>query len=87
MNRLYKTMCAAVLTAMLLMLAFAVFDRGQAEKPELSISSLVDGSFFREFQLYFADTFPAGEWMQDDYAQLEEFYRFGVSSDETEPTE
>lgn len=87
MNRIYKMLCAAVLAVMLLVFLTALFDKDAVyseteqrqlpEKPRLTVSAFLDGSWWEELQLYFADTFPGREALLEDYAQLDDFYNFG----------
>ncbi len=77
MNRIYKSLCICILTVLLLTLLLMLFTYDGGQKPTLTLSSFLDGSFFEELQLSFADAFPGGEAMERAYGRLEEFYRFG----------
>lgn len=87
MNRIYKILCAAILAVLLVVFLFALVDKDAVYsekegrelmgKPKLTVSSVLDGSFWDELQLYFADTFPGREALLDDYAELDQFYNFG----------
>lgn len=77
MNRIYRGMCIA-LVAVLLLAAFASLFTGDAEiRPELTISSLLDGSWFGEYQAYYAHTFATRDLMEEDFLDLEGWLNFG----------
>lgn len=84
MNRLFRNFCICILAVMLLILLVSFFDRNETEPPKLTVSGLLDGSFFREAQVSFAENFPTRELMRGGYEKLEGFYNYGEA---TEPTE
>ena len=77
MNRIYKGICMAMLAVLLLVFVICIFDgdddrsrlenRELKQKPELSFSAILDGSFFRDYERYFADQFPGREGLLDNY--------------------
>lgn len=92
MNQHYKILCSALLAVLLLVFIIALFDRDatyseteQREllgKPKLTVSAILDGSWWKELQLYFADTFPGREALLDDFAEMNKFYNFGDKESE-----
>lgn len=93
MNQIYRALCAVLLAILLLVMVVTCFDkdpdrselenRDLKQKPDYSMEALLDGSYFRDFLLYFADTFPGREHMLDDYAILDPSFELT----ETEPTQ
>ena len=91
MNRIYKGICMAMLAVLLLVFVICIFDgdddrsrlenRELKQKPELSFSAILDGSFFRDYERYFADQFPGREGLLDNYAKLDSNFVL----EETEP--
>ena len=93
MKRIYTVLSAAFLLFFLLVGLISTFDKdptfSESEKrplktsPKLTISGLLDGSFFNEYREYFADTFPGRENLMEDNISLNAFYYFsGLSSEE-----
>lgn len=91
MNHIYRAFCAVLLALLLFVMVVSFFDkepvrselenRDLKQRPSISVEGLLDGSYFREYQLYFADTFPNRENMLDDYAIFDP----GFELQETEP--
>ena len=87
MKKLYKILSLILLTALFAVGAFSIFDTdatySESERrklktcPELTVSSILDGSFFSDFSDYFADTFPGRESLMDTNRSLNGFYYFG----------
>lgn len=92
MNQIYRAFCAVLLAVLVVVMLISFFDpvpthsplenRALAQRPALSLEGLLDGSFFREYQLFFADTFPGRERLLDDFASLDPIFELS----ETEPT-
>lgn len=94
MNKLYKIFCLVMLAALLIVGAVSIFDHdatfSESERrklktcPKLTISAILDGSFFSDFSDYFADTFPGRESLMDTNRSLNGFYYFaGLNWDES----
>ena len=89
MNQIYRAFCNVLLAVLLLVMILSFFDkepvrselenRDLKQKPSLTIEGILDGSYFREYQLYFADTFPNRENMLDDYAIFDPNYELQES--------
>lgn len=87
MKKLYTGLCGTLLAVLLLVGLISGFDkdpwysekeqRSLAAMPELTLSGLLDGSFYRNLQIYYADTFPGRENMLETLDKLESFYTFG----------
>lgn len=77
MNRVYKYVCIAVVSVLLLGMGASLFTGDASIRPGLTLSGLLDGSYFRAYQQYYADTFAARNLMAEDFADLEAFYDFG----------
>ena len=86
MKKVYWTLSALVLAAMLLVGSISVFDRDETFSPSenrplktfprLTFSSLLDGSFTSDFSAYYADTFPGRETLMEVNRLLNGFYYF-----------
>ena len=77
MNRIYKWMCMAVVAVLLLVAVLAIFTGDGEIRPVWDISHVLEGSWFRDYQTYFAETFPGRKLMGNVVAKLEAFYNFG----------
>ena len=87
MNKLYKLLSLLLLAVIFAVGALSVFDTdatySESERrklktaPDLTVSALLDGSFFSDFSTYFADTFPGREILMDANRRLNGFYYFG----------
>lgn len=86
MNLVYKRICIAILAALMLVMIAALFVTDAQSRPVMTVSGILDGSYFRNYQRNYTDTFPTSKWMQDDFADLEAFYNFGEEA-ATEPQE
>lgn len=88
MKRIYTALCGFMLLFLLLMGLISTFDRdatfSESErrqlktKPELTISSLLDGTYFVSYREYYADTFPGREGLLDNNKSLNGFYYFSA---------
>ena len=87
MNRIYKWMCMSVVAVMLLVAVLAMFTGDPAIRPEWDISHVLEGSWFRDYQTYFAETFPGRKLMGKGIAKLESFYNYGEEVGATLPAE
>ncbi|MBR5021283.1 MAG: hypothetical protein IKY17_06600 [Oscillospiraceae bacterium] len=86
MKKLYKILSLLLLAAIFAVGAVSVFDTdatySESERrklktaPALTVSALLDGSFFSDFSAYFADTFPGREILMDTNRSLNGFYYF-----------
>ena len=94
MKRIYTILSCTLLGAMLLVGLISTFDfdetyseserRKLRTTPLMTFSSLVDGSFFSDYEAYFADTFPGREGLKQASTTLNGFYYFGGIADEDE---
>lgn len=93
MKRIYSALCGFMLLFMLLVGLISTFDKdatfSETEKrtlktrPKLTISGLLDGSYFNSYREYYADTFPGRESLLEDNTSLNAFYFFsGLSSED-----
>lgn len=93
MKRIYTALCGFILLFFLLVGLISTFDqdatysesekRSLKTKPELTISGLLDGSYFNAYREYYADTFPGRESLMEGNRTLNNFYYFsGMSSDD-----
>lgn len=58
-------------------------NRNLKTKPALTLSGLIDGTYFNSFREYYADTFPSREKLMESNTTLNNFYYFsGLSGDE-----
>ena len=86
MNKLYKIFSLLLLAALFAVGLFSICDTdatySESERrklktaPTLTLSSLLDGSFFSDFTDYYADTFPGRESLMDVNRSLNGFYYF-----------
>ena len=94
MKRIYTALSCFLLLFLLLVGLISTFDKdatySEAEKrqlktrPKLTVSGLLDGSYFNEYREYFADTFPNRETLMKSNTTLNGFYYFGgLSSDDS----
>ena len=93
MKRIYTALSVFVLVFTLLMGLISTFDKdatySESErrplqtKPELTLSGLLDGTYFNAYREYYADTFPGREGLMESNKTLNNFYYFsGLSSDD-----
>ena len=87
MKRIYSVLCGFMLLFALMVGLISTFDKdatfSEAEKrqlktkPALTISGLLDGTYFNKYREYYADTFPNRETLMDSNTTLNGFYYFG----------
>ena len=92
MKRIYAILSWTLLGAMLLVGLISTFDfdetysaskrRKLRTTPLMTFSALLDGSFFSDYEAYFADTFPGREGLKQASTALNGFYYFGGLADE-----
>ena len=93
MKRIYTALCGFMLLFLLVVGLITTFDKdatfSETEKrqlktrPKLTISALLDGTYFNDYRAYFADTFPNREKLMEKNVSLNGFYSFaGLSSDD-----
>ena len=91
MKRIYSALCACMFLFVLLVGLISTFDKdptfSESEKrqlktrPKLTISGLIDGTYFMSYREYYADTFPGREGLMEKNTTLNNFYYFsGLSS-------
>ncbi len=56
-------------------------NRNLATKPEFSFGALIDGSYLRDMDTYYSDTFPGRELLLKANQKLNGFYHFGGGQD------
>ena len=87
MKRIYTALSGFLLVFLLLVGFISTFDKdatfSESEKrqlktrPKLTVSGLLDGTYFNEYRAYFADTFPNREVLMNSNTTLNGFYYFG----------
>ena len=87
MKRIYTALSVFFLLFAMLMGLISTFDKdatySESEKrklktrPKMTISSLIDGTYFNDYREYFADTFPNRETLMKSNTSLNGFYYFG----------
>ena len=87
MKRIYTALSGFLLVFLLLVGFISTFDKdatfSESEKrqlktrPKLTVSGLIDGTYFNEYRAYFADTFPNRETLMESNVTLNGFYYFG----------
>lgn len=87
MKRIYTALSVFFLLFALLVGLISTFDKdatfSESErrqlktKPKMTISGLIDGTYFNEYREYYADTFPNRETLMDTNTTLNGFYYFG----------
>lgn len=90
MKKTYLTLLVIFLLAMLAIGAASLFETETPEatevlaaKPKFTLSGLLDGSFIRDFESYYSDTFPMRHAMLDANREMNRFYYFsGVNAEE-----
>ena len=93
MKRIYTILSGGFLLFLLLVGLITTFDKdatfSESERrqlktrPKLTVSALLDGTYFIEYREYFADTFPNRESLMEKNVSLNGFYYFsGLGSDE-----
>lgn len=84
MKKLYSLLCLLLLSAMLLIGLYSLFDRDRvksdtenrmlAQKPKFSVSALLDGSYISKLESYYSDQFPNREKLMLVNRSLNTFY-------------
>lgn len=92
MKKFHIVLLVLTLLAVLTVTAISVFDtdptfselenRKLAQRPNFSLSSLLDGSFISAFETYYSDTFPGREKMLELNRSLNKFYYYSGPSEE-----
>ena len=87
MKRIYTVLSVFFLLFAMLMGLLSTFDKdvtySEAEKrklktkPKMTVSSLIDGTYFNENRAYYPDTFPNRETLMKSNTTLNGFYYFG----------
>ena len=93
MKKLYIFLLALLLLALTGVGVYALVDtdpttselenRELAKKPEFSLSALLDGSYVQQLSTYFSDTFPGRETLLKVNRQLNHFYYFSGTGEES----
>ena len=94
MKRIYTALSVFFLLFVMLVGLISTFDKDATyseaekrklkEKPKMSISNLLDGTYFNDYRAYFADTFPNRETLMKSNTTLNGFYYFGgLGSDDS----
>lgn len=87
MKRIYSILCGGLLTLVLLVGLISLFGDSTG-KPKLTVSGLLDGSYWEAYTEYYASVFPGRERLLESYEKLEGFYTFGGEAPEqTEPVQ
>ena len=92
MKYIYTALSGFLLVFCLLVGLISTFDKdatySEAEKrplktqPKLTVSGLLDGSYFDKYREYYADTFPNRETLMESNTTLNAFYYFSALSSE-----
>lgn len=87
MKRIYTALCGFMLLFVMLVGLISTFDKDEVyseserrqlkTKPKMTISGLIDGTYFAEYRDYYADTFPNRESLMKGNTTLNGFYYFG----------
>ena len=87
MKRIYTALSGFLLLFLLLVGLISTFDKdatfSESErrqlktKPKMTISNLLDGTYFNKYREYYADTFPNRETLMKSNTTLNGFYYFG----------
>ena len=87
MKRIYTALSGFLLLFLLLVGLISTFDKdatfSESErrqlktKPKMTISNLLDGTYFNQYREYYADTFPNRETLMKSNTTLNGFYYFG----------
>ena len=94
MKRTYTILSVFFLLFAMLLGLISTFDKdatySESEKrklktrPKMTISGLIDGTYFNDYREYFADTFPNRETLMKSNTSLNGFYYFGgLGSDDS----
>lgn len=92
MKKIYHILCVLLVVALLIFGCISLIDRDAAYSeledrelrtfPDCTISSLFDGSFLRELQAYYGDTFPGRESLLEGDSIVNSFFYFTVETEE-----
>ena len=76
MNRICKIFCSLLAARLLLSFGWAVFarDPDTAAKPQMTVSGLLDGSYIRDYEHYYADAYPNREAVLEDFEWMKGIY-------------
>ncbi len=77
MKKIYRNTCLVLLGILLLAMLISLIFPLDAAKPKLTLSGVLDGSYFDESEAYFSDALPLRAWMEDDFETLDGFYSYG----------
>ena len=87
MKRIYTALAAFLMLFVLLVGLISTFDKdatySESERrqlktrPKMTLSNLLDGTYFNQYREYFADTFPNRETLMESNVTLNGFYYFG----------
>lgn len=87
MKRIYTALAAFLMLFVLLVGLISTFDKdatySESERrqlktrPKMTVSNLLDGTYFNQYREYFADTFPNRETLMESNVTLNGFYYFG----------
>lgn len=76
MNRICKVLCVVLLVRLLLSFGWALItkDSAIAVKPQLTVSGLLDGSYYSDLEQYCPDAYPNRENVLEDFEWLKGIY-------------
>ena len=84
MKRIYTALTGLVLGLLLIFGVVALFSPGtSAKKPSLTLSGLLNGSYFRDYRTYYAGSFSDNQTLKNANTKLNGFYRYsGLAGDD-----
>jgi hypothetical protein len=76
MNRICKILCAVLLARLLLSFGWAIVakDPENGVKPRLTVSGLLDGSYYSSLAQNYRDDYPNQEYILEDFEWLNRVY-------------
>ena len=75
MNRLCKIFCILLLVRLLLPVGWSIFSRKEeGEKLTVSVSSVVDGSFYEQMDAAFQNSYPLQDRIAEQFLEFEELW-------------
>ena len=82
MNRICKILCTVLLARLLLSFGWAVIakDPETAAKPQMTVSNVLDGSYYSNLEVYYRDAYPNRERVLEDFEWLKGIY--GIREEE-----
>lgn len=93
MNKIYHILCVFLVVALLIVGCISLVDRDATHSeledrdlmtfPKITISGLFDGSFTRELQAYYGETFPGREGLLEGDFIVDIFFHFNLETEET----